>query len=81
MAQWDAVRAEVERRIAPAWRRTLEGETDSERCFLLFLTHLERRAGDIEADDLPFEAVAFALAGTVAELRALADPGAKRPSV
>src|SRR5436305_5558911 len=35
--------AALEAEIAPALREKLRGETDSERCFLLFLTRLMRR--------------------------------------
>ncbi len=79
IARWDAVRAEVERRVAPRWRDHV-GETDSERCFGLFLTELARDA-DPEDPDLSFERCAEALRAVAAGLRALADPGAEKPSV
>src|SRR5205814_46836 len=41
-------RAELERLIAPELLPELKGETDSERCFLIFLTELEGRAGTDE---------------------------------
>lgn len=34
-------RAELEAKAAPRWRARLRGETDSERCFALFMTELE----------------------------------------
>ena len=37
------VRAELEAEIDPELRRALRGETDSERCFLIFLTRLAAR--------------------------------------
>ncbi|RMG12384.1 MAG: class II glutamine amidotransferase [Deltaproteobacteria bacterium] len=81
VARWEAVRGAVEAEIDPALLGTLEGETDSERCFLLFLTLLKGRGVDLEGADLPFDIVASALTDTVARLRALADPGAPKPSV
>jgi len=44
---------EMEALIAPELLEELKGETDSERCFLLFLTHLQGRSGiDAVADAL-----------------------------
>src|SRR5205085_199648 len=40
---WDRVRAPLEALIDPSLRDELRGETDSERCFLLFLSLLRRR--------------------------------------
>ena len=58
---------EVEAKIAPHWRRMVKGETDSEHCFALFLTHL---------DALPrptLDDVARALARTMAEVAQVCD--------
>jgi predicted glutamine amidotransferase len=55
-----AVRAAIEAEIDPDLRRELRGETDSERCFYLFLTRLRARAP-------------LALAGVEDVRRALAD--------
>lgn len=41
LRNFDESRAALEAEIAPRWRSTLRGETDSERCFGLFLTYLE----------------------------------------
>jgi glutamine amidotransferase len=40
LRQFDAARAKLEAELDPSWRRALRGETDSERCFALFLTFL-----------------------------------------
>lgn len=40
LRQFEAAKARLEAEIAPSWRRALRGETDSERCFALFLTYL-----------------------------------------
>ena len=46
---FDRHRAELEREIAPRWRAQLRGDTDSERCFALFLTYLDgRREADLQ---------------------------------
>ncbi|HVP67843.1 MAG TPA: class II glutamine amidotransferase [Anaeromyxobacteraceae bacterium] len=67
-----SVREALERAIAPRLRARLRGETDSERCFLLFLTrlavHTRSRAPGLEA-------VRDALADVVAAVRELADRG------
>src|SRR5207302_1826328 len=41
--RWSQCRAAVEAEIDPPLRLKLRGETDSERCFLLFLTRLSRQ--------------------------------------
>jgi len=43
IARWAELQSEVEALIHPKYRQ-FEGETDSERCFALFLTHLEAGA-------------------------------------
>jgi glutamine amidotransferase len=68
-------RGAFERRIDPALRRQLTGDTDSERCFFMFLTELRRESGDT------LEAAARAL-GRVARFTRDTDPvGVPRPSV
>jgi glutamine amidotransferase len=47
LPDWEKVRGPLEQLIDPSLRSSLRGETDSERCFLLFLTQLRRRC-DIE---------------------------------
>src|SRR5258708_5524978 len=59
---WELARAKVEALIDPALRSELRGETDSERCFLLFLSRLRKRCG-IDAADI--EAAAGARVETV----------------
>jgi predicted glutamine amidotransferase len=62
----------LEERIDPKWRACMKGDTDSERCFYLFLTYL----GD--ATDLP--SVAKALSRTVRDARALYEGKSEKPS-
>ncbi len=65
-----AVRAAIEAEIDPPLRAALRGQTDSERCFLLFLTLLGARAplsGATLAD------VSAALAATVRTIQRIAD--------
>jgi len=69
LPDWERVRPRLEELIAPALRSELRGETDSERCFFLFLTRLERHGG----------AAAPALADTVALVREIAQ-GADKAS-
>jgi glutamine amidotransferase len=71
---WDKCGAAVEALVDPAFRRELSGETDSERCFLLFLSRLARRC-DLAA--ATFDACAEALAETVELVRGAAEPIAK----
>jgi glutamine amidotransferase len=71
------LRAALEAEIAPALRGTLRGETDSERCFLLFLTRLAPRA---RRGGATLGEIRRALAETTAVVVALADRGAARPS-
>jgi len=58
-------REAMERLIAPELLAGLQGETDSERCFLIFLTELRGRSG--------IDAVAGALARTMAAVSRLTD--------
>ncbi len=73
----DRLRAAVEAEIDRPLRASLRGETDSERCFLLFLTCLSAR-GRLDRATIPL--VRAALAETTRTLARLADPGADRPS-
>jgi glutamine amidotransferase len=43
LPEWDAVRAPLEALIDPSLLAQVRGETDSERCFFLFLTRLRKR--------------------------------------
>src|SRR5204863_8103715 len=75
--EWEPVRGGLEELIDPALRLDLRGETDSERCFLLFLTRLRQRC-DVEAADV--DSAAAALAETVALVRELSEGAGKEAS-
>lgn len=64
------VRHRLEAELHPAWRARLKGDTDSERCFHLFLTYLDGRP----AADLGAATRALVRATRVAQ--ALCDEGA-----
>jgi glutamine amidotransferase len=64
------VRAALLAALSPARRRALQGETDSERCFQLFLSRLDLRAGRRGAS---LADVREALADTVELVTAIAD--------
>lgn len=69
---FETLRPELERAIAPGYLGLVRGDTDSERCFALFLTRLEA-LGALELP--PVEVIACALAQTIATVRALSpDP-------
>jgi predicted glutamine amidotransferase len=74
----DALRAAIEAEIDPDLRRRIEGDTDSERCFFLFLTRLGGRVPLGRRTRL--EDVRAALAETVDLVRRLADRGDEKPS-
>jgi len=74
---WDRVRAPLEALIDPSLRDELRGETDSERCFLLFLSCLRRRC---ELEGANAEAAAAALAEMVALVREIAEHGEHKAS-
>jgi len=71
------VRDALEAAIAPRLRRRLRGDTDSERCFLVFLTRLSAGGGGARPG---VAGVVRALAETTALVSSVADPGAPRPS-
>ncbi len=60
-------REQVEALLAPELRSLMRGETDSERCFYLFLTHLKR------FPNASTQEVATALARTVRDVVAIFD--------
>ena len=75
--QQDRVRARLEAEIHPVFRAAMAGETDSERCFFLFLTRLTGRLpAGCQAD---VERVRRALAEAVAIVSRIAD-GRSRPT-
>ena len=67
--------AEIEAHIAPRLKRFILGDTDSERVFYLFLTHLSQR-GELNAR-LGLDAVMGALADTVNQIREITDGSAE----
>lgn len=69
----DAILAEVD----PDLRPLVEGDTDSERLFLLFLGRLRARA---PLDGASASQVRLALAETSEVVAGIADPGAEKPS-
>ncbi len=72
------VRAALEAEIDRGLRRLVRGDTDSERCFFLFLTLLTARTATRRRPDL--EDVRAALARTVAIVERLADSPSEKPS-
>src|SRR5437764_1222745 len=73
---WEACRPRIESLIDPSLRESLHGETDSERCFLVFLSRLRKRC-PIDAADAT--SAAAALGETVALVRECVRP-ADRPA-
>lgn len=71
------VRAAILAEIDPALRSALEGETDSERCFLMFLGRLRARA---PLEDATLPQVRQALAETTEAIVRICDPGAEKRS-
>jgi glutamine amidotransferase len=78
VSRFEAIRQGLEAEIDPDLRRLAQGETDSERCFLLLLTRL--RAHHPLADPCSVEAMGRAILETVAFIHGLADAGAPEPS-
>ena len=74
---WEAARSKLEAEIDAGLRQELRGETDSERCFLLFLTRLRLRC-ELERADV--DAAAAALSETVALVRGIVEPAEKSAS-
>lgn len=74
---WEAARGRLEALIDASLRAALRGETDSERCFFLFLSRLRRHC-DVEQADVG--SAAAALAETVALVRELVEPAEKPAS-
>jgi len=72
LPDWERVRGPLEALIDPSLRAQLRGETDSERCFHLFLSRLRRHCDLARAD---VASAAAALAETVALVREVADTG------
>jgi predicted glutamine amidotransferase len=73
LPEWEGVRGPLEGLLEPSLRAELRGETDSERCFLLFLTRLRRRC---DAERAPVALAIEALRETQALLtETLPAPG------
>ncbi len=72
--QFSRCRAALEQMIAPDLLAAVQGDTDSERCFALFLTHLRDTGATTP------RAMARALALTIHAARACVDAGAEKPS-
>jgi glutamine amidotransferase len=69
---WDRARVGLEAAIDVSLRGEIRGETDSERCFLIFLSRLRRHC-DLERADVA--SAAAALSETVALVREIAEQG------
>lgn len=78
VAHFDRHRSAIERAIDPAFADVVIGDTDSARCFGLFLTHLSRLADP--SGNVAMEALARALGQTVHAVAGITDPGAEVPS-
>jgi len=75
---FEKARVSLEQAIAPKFRKRLQGTTDSERCFGIFLTRLFTKFK--ESAPVPVEHVAWALADTMATVAELADRPGQTPS-
>jgi predicted glutamine amidotransferase len=71
------VRAQLEAEVDPGLRRALRGETDSERCFLIFLTRLAARGSTAR---VTLAEVKQALRATTQTVRRIADQHSSRRS-
>lgn len=78
IAGFSRARAAIEGEIAPAFRSVIVGDTDSVRCFGVFLTRLSLLADPM--GNVALDAVARALGETVSIVAGHADPGEKEPS-
>ena len=74
---WERARGPLEASIDPALRSSLRGETDSERCFLIFLSRMRRRC---DLEDADVESACAALAETVAAVREIAERSGEEAS-
>ncbi len=77
LPDWDRARGPLEALIDPSLRPELRGETDSERCFLIFLSRLRRRC---DLEDADAGSAASALAETVGLVREIAERGGEDAS-
>lgn len=79
ITDWGRHQKTLENLIPEPYRRLLQGDTDSERCFLLFLGHLSREHDP--AGQVPINAVAKAIAKTVAQVASITDSTEKKSSM
>ena len=77
LPDWERAQPLVEAQLDPALRRGLRGETDSERCFALFLTRLRLRC---DPDAASFDDAVAALRETVALVRAASETAPAAPA-
>ncbi|MFL5298867.1 MAG: class II glutamine amidotransferase [Anaeromyxobacteraceae bacterium] len=76
---WPEVKPRIVASLPEFLRRNIEGETDSEHAFMIFLRHL-REAGLVDDLDADARAIGRALAQTVRDLEALSrEAGATKP--
>jgi predicted glutamine amidotransferase len=73
------VRRSLEAEIDPLLRTAIRGETDSERCFYLFLTRLSAKCS--LANGTPLSQVRTALAETVSTVSSIADRAPRRSTL
>ena len=72
LAGFEAIREALLAKVAPALRRFILGDTDSEVVFFLFLTHLSLRA-DLTRPGTKLNDVVEAMQAAIADVRALTD--------
>lgn len=78
LAQFGQKKQAVEALIHPEFRECIQGDTDSERCFYVFLSFLRQKPGGLENPHS--QTVSEALAQTMREVSAACDPGAEEAS-
>jgi glutamine amidotransferase len=77
LPDWERARGPLEALIDPSLRPELLGETDSERCFLIFLSRLRHHC---DLEDADVGSAAAALAETVGLVREIAERGGEDAS-
>lgn len=77
LQRFDVHRASVETLIDPDFRKLIQGDTDSERCFYVFLSRLREAS---RLDTPPLVAVARALTETARTVIRITEVGAVKPS-
>jgi predicted glutamine amidotransferase len=66
--------------VDPRFRRQILGQTDSEVCFFIFLSHLARRVEDIHHDGIRSEVVVEALGAAVEQIRSVCPDRDGKPN-